>query len=240
MSPQDNDADVHAGNIHSRLDTTPRRVSVNDISAPTKSDVVDSIGSEPEASTPESEPTVTPDTAAADQAAFDQSASEPAWRPVAADQPVAPVVAAKAAPAPQSKGKYAHYALDVVLIIAVVALALMSWSLSSDKKNLKSQVASLNANPQAVIQKQSDDLITKVGALIKLPTGETPTIALVSDAAAAKQQSAFFANAEDGDKVLMYVKAGEAILYRPSTDKVILVAPLTFNNATATTTTTKK
>lgn len=28
----------------------------------------------------------------------------------------------------------------------------------------------------------------------------------------------------------MYAKAGEAILYRPSTNKIILVAPLTFNN----------
>jgi hypothetical protein len=33
----------------------------------------------------------------------------------------------------------------------------------------------------------------------------------------------------------MYVKAGEAVLYRPTTNKVILVAPLTLTNSTTTT-----
>ncbi len=140
-----------------------------------------------------------------------------------------------------------HLVIEIVLVLLVVILAIWAMSLSSknsqlktDNSNLQNKVNQQQANPQAIIQKQTDDLIAKVGKLMSLPTGETPTVADVSDASAAKKQSAFFNNAQNGDKVLMYVKAGEAILYRPSTNKIILVAPLTFNNASTSTSSTTK
>ena len=122
--------------------------------------------------------------------------------------------------------------LDILLIVAIVALGLWTWTLYNDKQNLSDQLAQVNENPQIAVEQQTKDLLAKVGQLIQLPKGETPTIAAVSDAAKAKKQSAFFANDENGDKVLMYVKAGQAILYRPSTNKIVLVAPLTFSKAT--------
>lgn len=125
-----------------------------------------------------------------------------------------------------------------VLVVLVIALGLWSWSLYNDKNNLQSQVDSLNSNPQAIVQRQTQDLIAKVGRLMQLPSGETPTVAEVSDATQARQQSSFFNKAQNGDRVLMYVKAGEAILYRPSTNKIILVAPLVFNSSTSGTSTT--
>jgi len=137
---------------------------------------------------------------------------------------------------PRNPREIMRLAFEAVLVVAVIGLGLWSWSLSSDRKDLQTQVNNLNANPQVAVEKQTQSLITSVGKLITLPTDETPTVAEVSNAAQAKQQSAFFANAQNGDKVLMYVKAGEAILYRPSTNKIILVAPLTFTNNTAKTT----
>lgn len=131
---------------------------------------------------------------------------------------------------------------EAVLVALVAGLGLWSWSLYNDRNNLQSQVDKLNANPQSIVQKQTQALISKVGSLMQLPSGETPTVAEVSNAAQAKQQSAFFDNAQNGDRVLMYVKAGEAILYRPSTNKIVLVAPLVFNNtgASSTSSTTSK
>jgi hypothetical protein len=117
-----------------------------------------------------------------------------------------------------------------LLVLAVIGLGIWSWSLYNDRKDLQSQVNTLNSDPQSVVQKQTQQLITRVGALMQLPTGETPTVAEVSDASQAKQQSSFFNKAQNGDRVLMYVKAGEAVLYRPSTNKIILVAPLVFTN----------
>lgn len=119
---------------------------------------------------------------------------------------------------------------ELVLALLVVGLGAWSAQLYSDRQSISHQLSKLNSNPQIVAQLQSENLITKVGSLVTLPTGETPTVANVSDASKAKLQSAFFNNAQNDDKVLMYVKAGEAILYRPSTNKVILVAPLTFSN----------
>jgi type II secretory pathway pseudopilin PulG len=121
--------------------------------------------------------------------------------------------------------------VELILVVAVVLLALAAWNLRKDRNDVKSQLASLKANPQLAVDQQTKDLIGKVSHLYNLPTNETPTIAEVSDPAKAKQQSAFFANAQKGDKVLLYVKAGEAILYRPTTNKIILVAPLTFSNS---------
>jgi hypothetical protein len=123
----------------------------------------------------------------------------------------------------------ARLVVELVSVILFIGLAIWTWQLYNQRNALLSQVSSLESNPQLTIQKQTDKLIRHVGQLVALPIGETPTIADVSDVYLARQQSAFFANAQKNDRVLMYAKAGEAILYRPSTNKIILVAPLTFN-----------
>ncbi len=151
-----------------------------------------------------------------------------------------PVSSVTSVSSTDKKAPLAHLIAEAVLVMLLAGVGYWAFSqasankdLTADNKNLKSQVAQLNANPQIAVQKQTNDLISKVSALMQLPAGETPTVASVSDASAAKKQSAFFNNAQNGDKVLMYVKAGEAILYRPSTDKIILVAPLTFSGNAA-------
>lgn len=165
------------------------------------------------------------------------SVSEPEAEPYVAPA-VVPPTSSRTSKSLGSSSKLWYGILAATLVLALVAAgALFASNSSKDKKikDLNAQVNSLNANPQIAIQKQTDKLIADVGALMTLPKGETPTVANVSDAAKAKEQSNFFANAQNGDKVLMYVKAGQAILYRPSTNKIILVAPLTFNNSTAAT-----
>jgi predicted negative regulator of RcsB-dependent stress response len=127
---------------------------------------------------------------------------------------------------------------EFVVLVLLVVVGTYAWHLRTDRNDLQSQVASLKSNPQQAVQEQTNTLIASVGKLISLPQSETPTVAAVTNAAQAKQQSAFFNNAQNGDKVLLYVKAGEAILYRPSTNKIIVVAPLTFSNSTASGTTT--
>lgn len=182
-----------------------------------------------------------PEAEAEPEAPAAEAPAEPAADPMpaAADQPPTKMKAATMpnTSAPKKTNGMIRMAGEALLLIAVIALALFAWNLSASNKNLKTQVASLNANPQVAVQKQTSALIAQVSKLINLPSGETPTIAAVTDAAQAKKQSAFFNSAENGDKVLMYVKAGEAILYRPTTNKIILVAPLTFtsNGSTAAT-----
>ena len=86
------------------------------------------------------------------------------------------------------------------------------------------QLSNIKKNPGELTQQQTNSLIAQVQKLIQLPGGK-PTIVTVEDKSKLKDQ-AFFDAAKNGDKVLMYTTAKKAILYRPSTDKIINVATL--------------
>lgn len=68
--------------------------------------------------------------------------------------------------------------------------------------------------------------ITKeMSKTLELPD-EEPNLATVTDKSLLADQP-FFANAENGDKVLIYRQWGKAILYRPSTKKIIDITNVT-------------
>lgn len=74
-------------------------------------------------------------------------------------------------------------------------------------------------------------LVAKVGALMHLPTNETPSIATVADVKKLAGQP-FFAKAKNGFKVLIYPKAKKAILYDPFSNKIIMVAVISVSSST--------
>ena len=82
-----------------------------------------------------------------------------------------------------------------------------------------------DAQTGAVTDKQVQEIIQKVGRLVVLPEGETPTIATVTDVEKLSGQP-FFRNAQNGDRVIIIGSTREAILYRPSIDKIITMAPI--------------
>lgn len=77
-------------------------------------------------------------------------------------------------------------------------------------------------------------LTKTLGAMMELPEGETPTLATVTDRDKLAEQP-FFQKAENGDKVLIYTATGRAILYRPSTGKIVDVTTVNVNPAPQTT-----
>lgn len=91
----------------------------------------------------------------------------------------------------------------------------------------RSEISNLRDNPNARAEQEVKDLVARVGALMVLPADETPTVATVQDPELLKRQT-FFQNAKKGDKVLIYAKAGKAILFDPAAGKIVEVAPLTF------------
>lgn len=119
------------------------------------------------------------------------------------------------------KEKKLLIAAIVVFAVAVGAAIFYFVRATTAQKEL----ASFKDNPNAAAEKETKDLIARVGELIVLPTDETPTIATVSDPEKLKAQS-FFVNAKTGDKVLIYTKARKAILYDPIAHKIVEVAPL--------------
>jgi len=90
------------------------------------------------------------------------------------------------------------------------------------------QYRALKANPNLEAQRETESLVASLSKLMELPADETPTIATIADKDKLKDQP-FFAKAENGDKLLAYTKAMQAILYRPSTNKIINVAPIVIN-----------
>ncbi|MDB5163918.1 MAG: hypothetical protein JWS12_536 [Candidatus Saccharibacteria bacterium] len=120
--------------------------------------------------------------------------------------------------------------LSVLVALLLVSTVVLSWRYNQARhevKNLK--------NPQNSVKQEADALKAKVGQLVDLPA-EEPTIAAVSDVTKLQGQ-AFFAKAQNGDKVLIFPNAARAVLYRPSTNKVIEYAPVNLGtSATAGTT----
>lgn len=72
---------------------------------------------------------------------------------------------------------------------------------------------------------ESQQLTAKVGKLLVLPSNEMPTIATVSDMTKLLNNP-FFSKAKNGDKVLIYLQAKEAILYDPMANKIVAVGPV--------------
>lgn len=148
-----------------------------------------------------------------------------------------------AAPNPPNKGDKVvkrQKQLILWLIIIILFIAAIGTAAYYIKRYHESQqqVKKLSSNPTLTAQQQQQNLINEVGKLAVLPTGETPTIATVTDITKLKDQP-FFANAKNGDKVLIYTQAKKAYLYRPSTNKLINIAPVNIgNNASNGTSTT--
>ena len=74
-------------------------------------------------------------------------------------------------------------------------------------------------------QKENENVLEKVGKLTIVPPNEIPEIATVADITKLSGQT-FFANAKNGDKVLIYRKAKRVIIYRPEGNKIIDTGPL--------------
>jgi hypothetical protein len=113
-------------------------------------------------------------------------------------------------------------AMVLILILGAGGTAAYFYKKYSTVKNTEANVAKV----------ESDATVAAVGKLIMLPADEEPTVATVTDPSKLQNQT-FFAHAKVGDKVLLYVKAKKAILYDPSANKLVEVAPLNLDDSNA-------
>jgi hypothetical protein len=116
--------------------------------------------------------------------------------------------------------------------IFLAALAVLVLVFGATTVYFYRQASKLKLDPQKAAQESTQELITKVSKLIVLPTGETPTVATVTDPEKLKKEQPFFNNASVGDKVLIYTGARKAYMYNPVTNKIIEVAPVNIGTPT--------
>jgi len=110
------------------------------------------------------------------------------------------------------------------ILLLVSVLVLIAGYFAFQYAKTRSELSKAQ-NPEAAAKEEAEDLAKVVGRYLELPQDETPTIATVNDAEKLKEQ-VFFAEAQNGDKVLVYTNARKAVLYRPSTKKVVEYAPV--------------
>ncbi len=108
--------------------------------------------------------------------------------------------------------------LILILVLLVVVLGATTFYFYKNSKLYK-------VDQNVADQAEAKALMEKVGKLIVLPDGEVPTIATVTDPEALKDQ-AFFSDAKQGDKVLIFNNAKKAILYNPTLNKIVTIAPI--------------
>lgn len=116
--------------------------------------------------------------------------------------------------------------LFMILLIGFLIVASMGVAAYYYNQYQKTQV--LLKDPGKATQEENKALVAKLSQMMELPA-EAPTVATVIDKTKLTSQP-FFARAENQDKVLIYTQSRKAILYRPSTNKIIEVAPITIGN----------
>lgn len=109
----------------------------------------------------------------------------------------------------------------LIILLAIVVLVLLYSLFRSNKKDI---VAQDKNNKEAVLM--------AVSRLMVLPDETGVVVATVSDREKLREQD-FFRLAENGDKVVVFPKARQAVLYRPGVDKIVTIAPLASADASA-------
>ena len=107
--------------------------------------------------------------------------------------------------------------LTQVIIAVLLIFSVFMWVQYHDAQNKLSG---------STMAKQDSSVIADVRKLAVVPANETPTVATVVNASKLQDQT-FFANAKNGDKVLVFNREKEAILYRPSSNQIVTIAPVT-------------
>jgi hypothetical protein len=114
-----------------------------------------------------------------------------------------------------SKGK------TIMIIAAVLVIAILGTFIFLQQKRINdSGVAALEA---------AADTKAAVAKIMLLPEEE----AIVSeiDNAASVRNQAFFAQVEDGDKVLVFATAAKIVIFRPSTKQIVNAGPIVDDSA---------
>lgn len=112
-----------------------------------------------------------------------------------------------------------------IALIVVVVLAIVG------KYAYAKYVSSPEYQKEAAVKEQKS-LLEEVGKVMLLPE-EEPAIFVVNDPVQLTSQQLFFKGAEKGDKLMVFQKAGKAVLYSTNRHMIINVGPVTFDQANA-------
>lgn len=105
------------------------------------------------------------------------------------------------------------FSVTITFIVLSVIFLLGAWWRVIQHNNLEEK------------QKADTAMLTKVNKLLDLPS-ESPIITTIHRKEDFKSES-FYNKIETGDKIIIYLNEDQAIFYRPSTNTVTLLLPVT-------------
>jgi hypothetical protein len=131
------------------------------------------------------------------------------------------------------KGGFGKFVFGLLFVVIVVGGSFILWQNYQLKANASENVAEDMGEQGSDTLSEGDivDLIAKVSKHIIVPSDEEPTIATIVDAEKLSQDQAFYSNVKDGDKVLIYMNAQKALIYRESEDLLVNVGPVYTNES---------
>ena len=121
--------------------------------------------------------------------------------------------------------------LAMYIVIALLAMC-AAWYGHTKYVSTDSYKAKQIENESKALEKEAKDLVSQVSKLMLLPD-ETPAIFNIQDPEKLVSQQLFFKGAQKDDKLMVFQKAGKAVLYSPSRGRIINVGPITFDQPAA-------
>jgi len=126
-------------------------------------------------------------------------------------------------PVPEKKRVSKKLLIYLLLSLSIILLGTTGYFYYQYQKLFKSPVGT-----QVAAQEEAKKLAGVIGKLMLLPKNETPTVATITDIGKLKDQ-AFFKDAANGNKVLIYTNSKLAIIYDPRTNLIVNVGPINFS-----------
>lgn len=86
-------------------------------------------------------------------------------------------------------------------------------------------------SPEVLVKKADEEkvkILASLGKLMVMPEGD-PVLFKVNDQEVMRKQQAFFKDTKNDDILLVFQQSGKAILYRPSTNVIVNVGPVNFD-----------
>ena len=117
----------------------------------------------------------------------------------------------------------------LLLLVVIVLVVLFAWAEKQRRNTAKqlqttqSELEQIKSSTEQSGQEAADQVLTKVRALIDVPTDPKPTVATISDVEKLKEANEFFKTAENGDYLIL--TANRAVIYDPDRNIVLDVAP---------------
>ncbi len=139
---------------------------------------------------------------------------------------------------PRKRGGGMARFLNIVLLIAIIAVVVMFVKAEKDRRTVQQQLEQTANELQAAKQNSeqagsalAEEILAKVRRHLDIPTDPAPTVATITDVEKLKASNEFYKPAKNGDHLIITEK--RAILYDSDRDMILDVVPVRITTSDA-------